>query len=210
MERPVLVHSRALEPYEGTLEAMRAAVSGIRASGVGELWWVQHPPVFTQGQAGRPEHVLAPGAIPVVQSDRGGQVTYHGPGQQILYVLLPIGPWQIAVRDLVEALEHSVISLLARHGVDAAARRDAPGVYVDGAKIASLGLRVRHGVSYHGIALNVDMDLTPFSWIHPCGYADLTVTQWTAQVLGPVHWSTVRAQWLDALIARLQLTVLSE
>lgn len=210
MERPVRIQVRALEPYQTTLDAMRGAIASVREVGIGELWWVQHPPVFTQGQAGRPEHVLATGAIPVVQSDRGVQVTYHGPGQQILYVLLPIGPWQIAVRGLVEALEGSVIDLLAVYGVEAAGRRDAPGVYVQDAKIASLGLRVRHGVSYHGIALNVAMDLSPFRCIHPCGQVGLAVTQWIDHVGAPVQWNALRAGWLEALVRRCQLTVLSD
>lgn len=141
------------------------------------LWLVEHPPVFTQGQAGRPEHVLHPGDIPVVQTDRGGQVTYHGPGQLVAYVLVDLRRLKIGVRKLVAALEGAVIDLLAGLEIAAQARPDAPGVYVDGAKIASVGLRVRHGCSYHGIALNLDLDLAPFARINPCGYAGLPMTR---------------------------------
>jgi lipoyl(octanoyl) transferase len=140
---------------------------------------VEHPPVFTQGQAGRAEHLLQPGDIPVVQTDRGGQVTYHGPGQAVLYVLLDLRRAGLGVRALVTCMEQAVIALLGEHQIDAVARPDAPGVYVDGAKVASLGLRVRHGRSYHGLALNVAMDLAPFARINPCGQPGLMVTQLT-------------------------------
>jgi lipoyl(octanoyl) transferase len=141
------------------------------------LWFVQHPPVYTLGMHARPEHVLAPGDIPVILSDRGGQVTYHGPGQWVVYPLLDLRRLGLGIRSLVNALEQAVIDLLAGYGIKAHARREAPGVYVAGAKIAALGLRVRRGCCYHGLALNVDMDLAPFAGINPCGYADLAVTQ---------------------------------
>jgi lipoyl(octanoyl) transferase len=141
-----------------------------------ELWLLEHPPVFTLGMAADPGHVLAAGGIPVVQTDRGGQVTYHGPGQLVAYPLLDIRRLGLQVRTLVMQLEQAVIDLVAEHGIRAAGRRDAPGVYVDGAKLASLGLRVRRGASYHGLALNVDMDLAPFARINPCGMAGLAVT----------------------------------
>jgi lipoyl(octanoyl) transferase len=141
-----------------------------------ELWLLQHPPVFTQGQAGKAEHVLAPGGIPVIQVDRGGQVTYHGPGQWVLYLLINLRRHQLGVRDLVTLIEHSVVQLLAEYDIDAAAKPGAPGVYVRDEKIAALGLRVRRGCSYHGLALNVDMDLEPFGRINPCGYEGLRVT----------------------------------
>lgn len=134
-----------------------------------EFWLTQHPPVFTQGQAGKPEHVLDSGDIPVVQSDRGGQVTYHAPGQLVLYVLLDLKQAGLGIRRLVTHLEQSVIQLLAEQGIPAWARQDAPGVYVEQGKIASLGLRVRKGCSYHGLALNIENDLAPFSRINPCG-----------------------------------------
>jgi len=142
-----------------------------------ELWLLQHPPVYTLGKNGKPEHVLNPVGIPVINSDRGGQVTYHGPGQIVVYTLLDLNRLKIGVRQLVTVLEQSIIDLLADYGVAANARRDAPGVYVNDAKIAALGLRVRRGCSFHGLALNVDMDLEPFARINPCGYEGLEVTQ---------------------------------
>jgi lipoate-protein ligase B len=142
-----------------------------------EIWLVEHYPVFTQGQAGKAEHVLAPGDIPVIQSDRGGQVTYHGPGQQVMYVLINLKRRKIGVRELVTLLENTVINTLATQGINAQARADAPGVYVQGKKICSLGLRIRKGCSFHGLALNIDMDLTPFMRINPCGYAGMEMTQ---------------------------------
>ncbi len=138
-----------------------------------QLWLVEHDPVFTQGRAGKPEHLLMPGDIPVVQTDRGGQVTYHGPGQVVLYPLLDVRRAGLGVRELVSALENAAIALLAGYGIEARARADAPGVYVGEGKIASLGLRIRRGASFHGIALNVDGDLSPFARINPCGYAGL-------------------------------------
>ena len=142
-----------------------------------EIWLLEHPPVFTLGMAADPAHLLAPGDIPVVQVDRGGQVTYHGPGQLVAYPLLDVRRLGITVRALVMQLEQAVIDLVAAHGINAAGRRDAPGVYVDGRKLASLGLRIRRGTSYHGVALNVDMDLAPFARINPCGLAGMQVTQ---------------------------------
>jgi len=142
-----------------------------------EVWLVEHYPVFTQGQAGKAEHLLMPGDIPVVQSDRGGQVTYHGPGQQIMYVLIDVKRRKTGVRQLVTALEETVIAVLDRFGVAARARPDAPGVYVGDDKICSLGLRIRKGCSFHGLALNVAMDLSPFLRINPCGYAGMHMTQ---------------------------------
>lgn len=159
-----------------------------------EIWLVEHPPVFTQGQAGKAEHLLMPGDIPVVQSDRGGQVTYHGPGQQVMYVLIDVKRRKLGVRQLVTILEETVIATLADFGVSARARADAPGVYVGDEKICSLGLRIRKGCSFHGLALNVAMDLTPFLRINPCGYAGMSMTQLkyfqpevtTAQVQAPL------------------------
>ncbi|KAA5932274.1 lipoyl(octanoyl) transferase LipB [Pantoea sp. Bo_2] len=142
-----------------------------------EIWLVEHPPVFTQGQAGKAEHLLMPGDIPVVQSDRGGQVTYHGPGQQVMYVLIDVKRRKLGVRQLVTILEETVIATLAEFGVSARARADAPGVYVGEEKICSLGLRIRKGCSFHGLALNVAMDLSPFLRINPCGYAGMSMTQ---------------------------------
>lgn len=151
---------------------------------VDELWFLQHPSVYTLGKNGKAEHVLNPAGIPVINSDRGGQVTYHGPGQVVVYTLLDLKRLNIGVRQLVTILEQAVIDLLADYGVVSSARRDAPGVYVNNAKIAALGLRVRKGCSFHGLALNVDMDLEPFSRINPCGYAGLEVTQLKDLVTG--------------------------
>jgi lipoyl(octanoyl) transferase len=142
-----------------------------------EIWLVQHSPVFTLGRNGKPEHVLAPGDIPVIPIDRGGQVTYHGPGQLVVYLLLDIRRKELGVRDLVMRIEQSVIELLSHYSVTAQGDREAPGVYVDGRKIAALGLRITRGHTYHGLSLNVDMDLEPFQRINPCGYAGLQVTQ---------------------------------
>jgi lipoyl(octanoyl) transferase len=151
-----------------------------------ELWLVQHPPVFTQGQAGKAEHVLAPGDIPVIQVDRGGQVTYHGPGQIVAYPLVDIGRKGIGVRDFVCRIEESIIRVLEHYGVSGERIAGAPGIYVGGAKIASLGLRVRRGCSFHGLAFNVDMDLEPFQRINPCGYAGLQVTQLSVFAAAPL------------------------
>jgi len=163
--------------YRATLAAMQEFTASRGPDTKDEIWLLEHPPVFTLGLNTAPEHLLAPGDIPVVQTDRGGQVTFHGPGQLVAYVLVDIRRAELNVRELVCALERAVISLLADYALAGAARRDAPGVYVDGAKIASLGLRIRKGSSYHGLALNVAMDLEPFSRINPCGFADLPVTQ---------------------------------
>ena len=173
----VIIVDRGFEPYEQTHQAMKEQIALLKGGQRAELWCVQHPSVFTQGQAGKAEHVLKPGDIPIVQSDRGGQVTYHGPGQVILYTLIPMKHFSLNVRDLVSLLENTVIGVLGSFGVSSQARPDAPGVYVEDRKIASLGLRIRHGVSYHGVALNVSMDLEPFSRINPCGYEGLQVTQ---------------------------------
>lgn len=173
----VIILDLGIQKYLITHNAMRARVSELRAGSRADLWLVQHPSVFTQGQAGRDEHILKPGRIPIVQSDRGGQVTYHGPGQIILYTLVPLKSFHLNVRQFISLLEKTVISLLASYAIIAEVRSNAPGVYVQNRKIASLGLRVRHGVCYHGIALNVSMNLTPFSRINPCGYEGLEVTQ---------------------------------
>jgi lipoyl(octanoyl) transferase len=163
--------------YEPTWQAMQAFTDRRDAGTPDEIWFLEHAPVFTQGLNGRPEHLLATGDIPVVGIDRGGQVTYHGPGQLVVYVLVDLRRQGIGVRDLVVALEQAVVALAARRGIEAKGRRDAPGVYVAGRKLASLGLRVRRGCSYHGLALNVDMDLEPFGRINPCGMAGLAMTQ---------------------------------
>ncbi|AMD00331.1 lipoyl(octanoyl) transferase LipB [Halomonas chromatireducens] len=163
--------------YEPVWQAMRTLTDTRDERTPDQLWLVEHDPVFTQGQAGKPEHLLMPGDIPVVQTDRGGQVTYHGPGQVVLYPLLDVRRARLGVRDLVSALENAVIAVLAEFDVEARARPDAPGVYVGQAKIASLGLRIRRGASFHGVALNVDGDISPFDRINPCGYAGMAMTR---------------------------------
>lgn len=163
--------------YVPVWEAMQAFTAARTAETPDELWLLTHAPVFTQGQAGKPEHVLSPGDIPVVQIDRGGQVTYHGPGQLVVYLLLDVRRRGLGVRELVERIEQGVIDVLAAQGIVAEAQRKAPGVYVNGAKIAALGLRIRQGCSYHGLSFNIDMDLTPFARINPCGYQGMAVTQ---------------------------------
>jgi lipoyl(octanoyl) transferase len=168
-----------------------------------EIWLLQHHRVFTQGQAGKAEHVLLPGDIPVVQADRGGQVTYHGPGQLVCYLMLDVRRLSIGVRELVSRIEQSLIDLLASYDVQAIAKPDAPGVYVGGAKIASLGLRIRNGRSFHGLALNVDMDLEPFRRINPCGYAGMTMTQLADLVAGPIAFSEVSARLREQLVKHL-------
>lgn len=181
---------------------MKAFTAARDADTPDELWCLEHEPVYTQGQAGKAEHLLAPGDIPVVQVDRGGQVTYHGPGQLVVYLLIDLPRAGLGVRQLVDIIEQSIVSVLATHGVDSAPRPDAPGVYVDGAKIASLGLRVRRGCSFHGLALNVAMDLTPFGRINPCGFAGMPMCQ--LQDLAPeVTLASVTGELVAALAERI-------
>src|SRR3569623_154265 len=183
-------------PCEFPIKAMGTAA---------EIWWVEHPPVFTVGMNGKPEHLLAPGNIPVVHIDRGGQVTYHGPGQIVIYPLLDLRRLRLGVRELVSGLEQAVIAVLAGYGIDAVGRRGAPGVYVDGAKIAALGLRVRRGCCYHGLSLNVAMDLEPFGRINPCGYPGLPVTQMSA-LAGAVEITAVARAVIGAIAKVFDLT----
>ncbi|RKT58709.1 lipoyl(octanoyl) transferase [Azonexus fungiphilus] len=163
--------------YAPTFQAMQDFTATRTAETPDELWIVEHPPVYTLGQAGKPEHILRDVGIPLVQIDRGGQVTYHGPGQVVIYLLLDLARRKIKVRELVSAIEQAVIDLLGNYGVTAERRDGAPGVYVGPAKVAALGLRIRNGCSYHGVSLNVDMDLAPFAAINPCGYPGLQVIQ---------------------------------
>lgn len=167
-----------------------------------EVWLVEHEPVFTQGQAGKAEHLLATGDIPVVQSDRGGQVTYHGPGQQVAYFLIDLKRKKMGVRELVTAIENIVIDTLAHYGIKSRARPDAPGVYVGNDKICSLGLRIRRGCSFHGLALNVNMDLSPFLRINPCGYEGMTMTQ-TVDLGGPASLAELYPVLVEKLTSHL-------
>lgn len=179
---PPIIHTLGLVEYLPAWDAMKEFTAGRTPDGQtsgtrDEIWLAQHPPTYTQGLAGKPEHLLRPTHIPVVKIDRGGQITYHGPGQIVAYLLLDLRRWKINVRELVRLMEQAVIDLLGGFGVAVQGSEDAPGVYAGGAKIASLGLKIKHGCCYHGLALNVDMDLTPFAAINPCGHAGLRVTQ---------------------------------
>ncbi|MBA4503449.1 lipoyl(octanoyl) transferase LipB [Marinobacterium marinum] len=197
-----------LQPYERAWQAMQALTARRDADTVDEIWLLQHERVFTQGQAGKAEHLLATGDIPVVQVDRGGQVTYHGPGQQIAYLMLDLRRRKLGVRELVDIIEQSIVALLADYGVRAYPKADAPGVYVDEQKICSLGLRIRRGCSFHGLALNLNMDLEPFLRINPCGYAGLQMTQLHA--LAPnADLTSVPNNLVNYLVKRLGYTALT-
>lgn len=172
----IVVRSLGLQDYEPLWHAMQQFTEQRDEQTADEIWFTEHPPVFTLGLNASRDHLLAPGDIPVIQIDRGGQVTYHGPGQLMIYPLIDLKRGKLGVRDLVTALERTVVNVAADLGIDAMARADAPGVYVDGRKLASVGLRVRRGASYHGMAFNVAVDLEPFSRINPCGYSDLELT----------------------------------
>jgi len=197
----LVVHRLGLSAYEPVFAAMKNHVEAMAAATPDQAWLVQHLPVFTQGQAGRPEHLLLPGDILVVQADRGGQITYHGPGQWVIYPLLELRRMKLDIRQLVGALEQTVIDVLAGYGIDAQRRCGAPGVYVGAAKIASIGLRVRRGRSYHGLAFNMDMDLNPFQRINPCGFAGLPMTQ--LKELLPPAAMPAPAEVADNLLSRL-------
>lgn len=189
-----------LADYQTVYDDMTAFTEGRNDETPDELWYLQHPPVFTQGQAGKAEHVLFPGDIPVVQTDRGGQVTYHGPGQLVVYLMIDIARRGWGPRQLVSAIEQAIVDTLAEWNIDASPRSDAPGVYTGERKIASLGLRIRHGRSFHGLALNIDMDLEPFRRINPCGYAGMEMTQMTAETDSAVSFDAV----IDRLDYHLQ------
>lgn len=206
MSRSVVVRQLGCMAYEPTWHAMQRFTQNRDADTADEIWLLEHPRVFTQGQAGKVEHILAAGDIPVVQVDRGGQVTYHGPGQLVAYTLVDVRRAGQGVRDLVTAIENSLIDLLGQYDVLAQAKPDAPGVYVGDKKIASLGLRIRRGCSFHGLALNVDMDLQPFQRINPCGYAGLQMTQLCDETQQPVEIGEVSIRLRDALISHLKFS----
>jgi lipoyl(octanoyl) transferase len=195
MSLPLKVRRLGRQPYAATWEAMSDFTNNRGPDTPDELWLLEHDPVFTQGQAGKAEHVLAPGNIPVVQVDRGGQVTYHGPGQIVGYPLIDLRRAGVSVRELVNKLEQSIIDTLAHWNIGAERLEGAPGVYVAGAKVAALGLRVRRGCSFHGLAFNVNMDLEPYHRINPCGYKGLAVTQ-VLDLGGPSRLADVE----DALV----------
>lgn len=193
------------QPYLPVWQAMQSFTDTRNADTTDELWLLEHDPVFTLGQAGRPEHVLAPGDIPVIHVDRGGQVTYHGPGQIVAYPLLNLRRLGVGVRELVRRIEQAIIDTLAHWSIDAARVEGAPGVYVADAKVAALGLRVRRGCTFHGLAFNVAMDLEPFLRINPCGYKGLAVTQ-VVDLGGPSRLSEVEDVLVDEICRQFGLT----
>ncbi len=202
MTESVSLRWLGMRDYEPTWRRMQVLTDGRDANSRDQIWFLEHPPVFTLGMAASREHLLAPGDIPVVAIDRGGQVTYHGPGQLVIYPLIDLRRRKLGVRDLVTALEMAVCDTAAGYGFDASPRADAPGVYVDGRKLASVGLRIRRGCSYHGLAFNVAMDLEPFARINPCGFAGLEVTQ--LEDLGaPTDLRQVAEDLLPHLLQRL-------
>jgi len=198
---PLITRSLGLRQYQEVWQAMDTFTNQRDEKTADEIWCVEHSPVFTQGQAGKPEHVLDLGDIPLVPSDRGGQVTYHGPGQLVVYPLINLRRLGMGVRELVTAIEQSVVDLLALYNITAYAKADAPGVYVDERKIASLGLRVRRGCSFHGVAINIDMDLSPFQRINPCGYAGMEMIR-LCDLLPeskPLEFAHVQADYIHIL-----------
>lgn len=203
MAPELIVRRLGLVEYLPTFEAMRRLTAERNEQTPDEIWLLQHSQVFTQGQAGKAEHLLAPGDIPVIQVDRGGQVTYHGPGQLVAYLMLDLRRLGLGVRELVTAMEQSLVDMLATYGIEAAPKADAPGVYVNGDKIASLGLRVSRGCSFHGLALNVDMDMSPFWRINPCGYAGLKMVQLKDLLEQPAPLDEVGERLEQALRVRL-------
>ncbi len=198
MQKSLIIRNLGRCDYQATFDAMHQFTNDRTDVSADEIWLVEHHPVFTQGQAGKIEHLLNTGDIPVVQSDRGGQVTYHGPGQQVAYILINLRRKKLSVRDLVSHIENTIINTLSHFGITSNARPDAPGVYVDNRKICSLGLRIRHGCSFHGLALNINMDLTPFQRINPCGYAGMEMTQ-TALLNGPHELMDVQPVLIEEL-----------
>ncbi|MGC9422295.1 MULTISPECIES: lipoyl(octanoyl) transferase LipB [Vibrio] len=199
MDNQLVIRQLGRQDYFPVWQAMHQFTNQRDATTRDEVWFVEHNPVFTQGQAGKPEHLLNPGDIPIVQSDRGGQVTYHGPGQLVAYVLINLRRKHLGVRDLVNHIEHLVIDTLNTYHIDAHARADAPGVYVAEKKICSLGLRIRKGCSFHGLALNVNMDLSPFLRINPCGYQGMEMTQ-VSDIAGPHRIEDVEQNMIQELV----------
>lgn len=200
MDNQLVVRRLGRQDYHPVWQAMHDFTDQRDDSTRDEVWLVEHNPVFTQGQAGKAEHLLNTGDIPVVQSDRGGQVTYHGPGQIVAYFLINLRRKKLGVRELVTDIENLVINTLKAYNIDSAARPDAPGVYVDGKKICSLGLRIRKGCSFHGLALNVNMDLSPFLRINPCGYQGMEMVQ-VSNLCGPTHIEDVEQQLIKELVS---------
>ncbi|MBV1840160.1 MULTISPECIES: lipoyl(octanoyl) transferase LipB [Photobacterium] len=199
MDNKIIIRNLGRQDYEPIWKEMHQFTDERTPDTTDEVWLVEHNPVFTQGQAGKTEHLLNTGDIPVVQSDRGGQVTYHGPGQLVAYILIDLRRRKLGVRELVTHIENTVINTLSRYGIESNARPDAPGVYVNHQKICSLGLRIRRGCSFHGLALNINMDLAPFLRINPCGYAGMEMTQ-TVSLNGPSELAEVQPVLVEELI----------
>jgi lipoyl(octanoyl) transferase len=198
----VIIKELGTRPYLQTYQAMHDFTKHRNAQTFDEIWLVEHLPVFTQGKVGKPEHLLTATNIPIVQTDRGGQITYHAPGQQIMYILLDLKRRKIGIRDVVSYLENSVIQTLKHYGITAYSKKDAPGVYINQQKICSLGLHIKHGCTLHGLALNIDMDLTPFNYINPCGYAGLKMTQ-MKQHISQVNRQEINQFLTDHFISQL-------
>jgi len=207
-EHSIIIRQLNRQSYTTVFDAMKSFTDNRDDSTEDELWFVEHDPVFTQGQAGKAEHILATGDIPVVQADRGGQVTYHGPGQQVVYFLLDIKRRKLGVRALVSHIENGIVAALAESDIEAYPRADAPGVYVADKKVASLGLRIRKGRSFHGLALNVNMDLAPFLRINPCGYAGMEMTQ-TSDLGGATSLAEIQPKLVEHLCSLLEYTQLT-
>lgn len=202
LSEQLLVRRLGLQPYEATWQRMQQFTAQRDEHSVDEIWQLEHEPVFTQGYAGKAEHLLQTGDIPVVEVDRGGQVTYHGPGQSVIYLMLDIRRKKLGPKHVVAQMEQSVIALLADYDIEARAKPDAPGVYVGDAKIASLGLRVKHGRTFHGLACNIDMDMTPFLRINPCGYAGMAMTQ-LSQLVPGLDVTEAHTRLVEHMIAKL-------
>lgn len=198
----VIIKNLGMQPYRQTYQAMHEFTQNRNLNTDDEIWLVEHQPIFTQGKVGKAEHILTKTNIPVIQTDRGGQITYHAPGQQIMYILLDIKRRKIGIRQIVSYLENCVIQTLAHYGITAYAKTDAPGVYIDHKKICSLGLHIKNGCTLHGLALNIDMDLTPFKFINPCGFAGLQMTQ-LKQYISQIDLNQIRQLLTDNFIKQL-------
>lgn len=209
MKESVFIRCLDVVDYVSCWQAMQKFTQERNETTPDEIWVLEHPPVFTQGQNGKPEHLLNPGIIPVIKIDRGGQITYHGPGQLVMYTLIDLKRKKLNIRELVTLLENSVIYLLKDLGIEAKSKREAPGVYVNNAKICSIGLRIRKGCSYHGLAFNINMDLEPFSRINPCGFSNLRMTQ-LSELIGPSQVKAVGLKLTQYLIGNLGYTSVLE
>ena len=204
IDQRVTIRWLGTQDYQTTWDAMRAFTDHRHDQTIDEIWLLEHPPVFTQGQSGKAAHLINPGDIPVIQTDRGGQVTYHGPGQLMIYLLVDVRRKQLTVRKLVTCLEQSIIALLAQFNVPAFAKKEAPGIYISSnEKIGSIGLRIRRGCTYHGIAFNVTMDLSPFSRINPCGFSTLKMTHLAAFCDAPLETLSIAKQYVPILCTHL-------